>query len=362
MNVKFIVKEFLIISISVLAIFIIVKAGNIDSPAVPATDTGRMYTLEQIYQTITSGTTATKQSGGFTEPSSSPGSTMHTLDDIYAKLATGITDAVAGNVLATKTFISRTAGSGETAVTGTMTNVGAQTITPTTSNTSITTGYHNGSGYCAGDTDLVTGNIKSGVNLFGVDGSNKSLLPTTSLVLCYDTDGGDAIACGGTDWPDQDADTSGDSGSCTPTYTQGTYTVTDSCTNLEWQRYGHASDDGYTVPAAAGDCDLYSGTYSSSYCTYTWQNALKYCSGLSLDGHSDWRLPNAKELQSIVKYSAYSPAIDTTIFTNTKSDYYWSSTTYANSSSYAWSARFLNGTIYSNDKTVSYYVRCVRQY
>lgn len=88
-------------SIFILGI-INVYAGNIDSPAVPATDTGRMYTLEQIYQIITSGTTATKQSGGFTDPSSAPGSTMHNLDNIYAKLAQGTTTAVAGNVLVDK--------------------------------------------------------------------------------------------------------------------------------------------------------------------------------------------------------------------------------------------------------------------
>lgn len=106
---------------TIFSVYLIVNAGNIDSPAIPSTDTGRMYTLEQIYQTITSGATATKQSGGFAEPSSAPGSTIHTLDNIYAKLAEGTTDAVAGDVLADKTFITRTTGAGETAVTGTMT-------------------------------------------------------------------------------------------------------------------------------------------------------------------------------------------------------------------------------------------------
>lgn len=46
-----------------------------------------------------------------------------------------------------------------------------------------------------------------------------------------------------------------------------------------------------------------------------WKEALAYAEDLELAGHSDWRLPNAKELQSIVDYSrspqtTNSPAID----------------------------------------------------
>lgn len=44
--------------------------------------------------------------------------------------------------------------------------------------------------------------------------------------------------------------------------------------------------------------------------TRTWQNALKYCEGLALAGHTDWRLPNVRELLSIVDYGRYDPSID----------------------------------------------------
>lgn len=57
------------------------------------------------------------------------------------------------------------------AVTGTMANVGQQNVTPTTTDITITQGYHDGTGKVAGDADLIAGNIKSGVNLFGVSGS-----------------------------------------------------------------------------------------------------------------------------------------------------------------------------------------------
>jgi hypothetical protein len=73
----------------------------------------------------------------------------------------------------------------------------------------------------------------------------------------------------------------------------------------------------------------------------TWRDALAYAEKLNLGGHSDWRLPNAKELQYIVDYSrspdtSNSPAIDpifqTSSIVNEKGQkdypYYWSSTTH----------------------------------
>lgn len=77
-----------------------------------------------------------------------------------------------------------------------------------------------------------------------------------------------------------------------------------------------------------------------------WKDALSYAEGLAYGGYSDWRLPNAKELQSIIDYSrapslSNSAAIDLlfecTSITNEDGvadyPYYWSSTTHANMSS-----------------------------
>jgi hypothetical protein len=75
-------------------------------------------------------------------------------------------NATPGDVLSGKTF---TNDSGEQ--TGTMTNQGAKVITPGTTNKTIPAGYHNGSGYVVGDADLIPGNIASGKNIFGVNGS-----------------------------------------------------------------------------------------------------------------------------------------------------------------------------------------------
>ena len=76
--------------------------------------------------------------------------------------------------------------------------------------------------------------------------------------------------------------------------------------------------------------------------TMNWDGAISYCEDLTLADSSDWRVPNAKELQSIVDYSkspdtTNSPAIDTDFFNSTAitneggvSDYgfYWSNTTH----------------------------------
>ncbi len=60
-----------------------------------------------------------------------------------------------------------------------------------------------------------------------------------------------------------------------------------------------------------------------------WRDSLAYCEGLELAGQADWRLPNIKELQSIVDYSRNNPAIDPSVFTLSDSEgWFWSSTTH----------------------------------
>jgi hypothetical protein len=402
MKYQNILRNLFIIIISVLLVAGFVKAGSLNPALAPA---ATFYTLDDIYTRLTNNAAGAVLEGSHNlGPAALPVGTMRTLKEIYeiippinaAKILSdttylGVTGSIinGSNVTVTSStptdmpagyYSGKTCSAALTGGTGSVAGAGQildtyhawdstgnvlqgsiTTQTLNLANETVNAGYYAATTLSAVDGDLAAGNIVSGITIFGKLGTFKALLPTTFQVLCYDTDGGAAIACAGVDWPDQDADASGDSGACTPTYTQGTYTVTDSCTNLEWQRYGHGSDDGSTVPAADGDCDLYSGTYSASYCTYTWQNALKYCSGLVLDGHDDWRLANVKELQSIIKYSTFSPAIDTTKFSSTKSDYYWSSTTVAGNASDAWGVGFGSGGVGNHDKTISYYVRCVRQ-
>ena len=90
------------------------------------------------------------------------------VDEEFDRQVVPAGDAVAANVLSGKTFINNT---GQT-VTGTMVNRGgAQTVTPGTSNKTLSAGYYSGNITIAGDADLKAANIKSGVNIFGVTGT-----------------------------------------------------------------------------------------------------------------------------------------------------------------------------------------------
>jgi len=88
----------------------------------------------------------------------------------------------------------------------------------------------------------------------------------------------------------------------------GDKTVTDRATGLMWQKTDSGS-------------------------TYNWQDALAYAESLVLAGYSDWRLPNAKELQSIVDYTraptvTNSAAINSIFSVTDIESYFWTSTTH----------------------------------
>ncbi len=78
-----------------------------------------------------------------------------------------------------------------------------------------------------------------------------------------------------------------------------------------------------------------------------WEAALDYCTSLDLAGIDDWRLPNAKELQSIVDYSRapdagdpaqQGPAIDPVFQMTGAESYFWTSTTHLDGPTAGWAA------------------------
>jgi len=126
----------------------------------------------------------------------------------------------------------------------------------------------------------------------------------------------------------------------TPRFTKVNGVVIDSKTTLEWQD-DYSDNDGGNIKLA------------------NWTDAIDYCEALSLDSKDDWRLPNKKELLSIVDYGTYNPAI-ISIFEKTTSHYYWSSTTVAANTRYVWAVYFGHGGTGNLHKSDNGYVRCVR--
>ena len=91
-----------------------------------------------------------------------------------------------------------------------------------------------------------------------------------------------------------------------------------------------------------------------------WYSAIDWANNLVFAGYSDWRLPNRRELESLVDAGRTNPAINPIYFPNTRADYYWSSTTLDNDYDTAWFVVFYAGGVISDDKTYSFYVRAVR--
>ncbi len=94
--------------------------------------------------------------------------------------------------------------------------------------------------------------------------------------------------------------------------------------------------------------------------TLTWEQALYYADTLSYGAANDWRLPNIKELQSLVDVKRINPAIDNGFFTVGNSIKYWSSTTLPNQLSKAWYLDSHFGLTTYDAKTLKHNLICVR--
>jgi hypothetical protein len=101
----------------------------------------------------------------------------------------------------------------------------------------------------------------------------------------------------------------------------------------------------------------------------TWADALNDCNNLQ-DGTcgltdnscaGDWRLPNVRELQSLVDYGRYNPTFqEIHPFLGLVAGRYWSSTTYSMYTPDAWLVNFYFGYVNHDGKSVDFYVWPVR--
>ncbi len=92
----------------------------------------------------------------------------------------------------------------------------------------------------------------------------------------------------------------------------------------------------------------------------TWYQAMQYAENLVLAGHSDWRLPEVEELESLRGRTKRKRTAAEKIPFNTKSSFYWASSTYSNHTDYAWLVDFSDGAAGSSKKLYNGCVRCVR--
>jgi hypothetical protein len=287
-----------------------------------------------------------------------------------ATIASG--DAVAGDVLTGKTFSN----AGTAGIAGTMPNNGTVMLTPTTTNQPIAAGYHDGAGFCAGDSDLLASNIAGGVDLFGVIGT---ALPAqrlkTGQTTCSDG-GGTVIACAGTG---QDGELQK---GLSVSYTDaGDGTIIDNRTGLRWEKLSddgsiHDKDTAYVWPNAFKKIQVLNG--NASGCLGA-GNPDACCTGVGtgsctpFGGFTDWRLPNVNELQSLVNYgTASQPTVYAAFNTGcvaactvascscTRPYEYWTATSYQLALSQAWWVSFGQGTVGWFNKFSFGYVRAVR--
>ncbi|MCF8168919.1 MAG: choice-of-anchor D domain-containing protein [Rhodoferax sp.] len=102
-------------------------------------------------------------------------------------------------------------------------------------------------------------------------------------------------------------------------------------------------------------------SWSGSTCTgaasgHTWAQALSLGSASSFAAHSDWRLPNQKELHSLVEECRINPAINDAVFPATPSSRFWSGSPNAYGSGVAWFVAFdygrAGGSSHSNGSAV----------
>ena len=123
--------------------------------------------------------------GSVTAPSSISGTTA-TVSAETNTLTLTKTISVTPNVTTTGYISAGTAGNSSVSLTATVTTKAAATITPGTSNQTIAADtYLTGAQTISGDADLVAGNIKSGVNIFGVAGTYTSDATATAADLLY---------------------------------------------------------------------------------------------------------------------------------------------------------------------------------
>lgn len=158
----------------------------------------------------------------------------------------------------------------------------------------------------------------------------------------------------------------------------GDGTITDTSTGLMWEKKSddgsiHDKDNVYTWSGASfGGTNMMDGTVVTFLATLN--------DGGGFAGHTDWRLPNRRELESLIDLGSYSPAVVAAFNTNCGAyssgnpgctvtacscanpnpNNYWSSSSYLGFPQHAWVVSFNVGSVDDDQKSGNHFVRAVR--
>jgi len=151
----------------------------------------------------------------------------------------------------------------------------------------------------------------------------------------------------------------------------GDGTISDLNTGLIWEQKIR------DIATAQGNHDVTRTFFwdSAASSIWDWLEQVNTEGGTGLGGYNDWRVRNVRELQSIVDYGTFNPAVDPA-FNNgpgmlascslaecslTAMGFYWTSTTVAGNLTFAWAVDFRPGTVENGPKaTLLLFVRAVR--
>jgi len=194
---------------------------------------------------------------------------------------------------------------------------------------------------------------EEGFYVIPVKKQNYAPVPKTGQTTFRAT-GGDGNLQKGVAWPN-------------PRFTDnGNGTVTDNLTGLVWLKYA--------------TCTAFSSGDSTGQNSRNWNNALTaanslefgYCGLTDVSVAGDWRLPNLRELQSLIHYGEFDfPSVPNTAgtgkwtegdpFTSLTPCMYWSSTTNGTVIVRAWYVNFIAGRVDYDNKVDIHCVWPVRE-
>jgi len=92
----------------------------------------------------------------------------------------------------------------------------------------------------------------------------------------------------------------------------------------------------------------------------TYKESQEYCSKLVIAEYHNFRIPTLRELQTIIDYTNYKPAIIDG-FNYISNESYWTSTPSAKDQEFIWSINFTKGERSTNAKYYDRHIRCVQK-